>query len=149
MAQSLAAVPLDRPRTVVIQSLAEHRRGLRTHLALVGPPKPMAPAHGVPEPPRAADIQRLLTGVLEVLAGRRPAGQLADVLPCRYQRELLMTALAAGPGPRTLRSVHVSRTAVDVLDVCARIEHSGRSRAMAGRLVVRNGKWEFTLLSMV
>ena len=101
------------------------------------------------EPPKAADIQRVLTGVLEVLDGRRPAGQLLDVLPCKYQRALLTTALAAGPGPRTLRSVHVSRTAADIVDLCARIEHGGRSRAMTGRMVARDGRWEFTLLAMV
>lgn len=103
----------------------------------------------MPEPPKAADIRRVLTGVLEVLDGRRPAGQLADVLPCRYQRALLTKALASGAGPRMLRSVHVSRTMTDILDLCARVEHAGRSRAMTGRMVVREGRWEFTLLEMV
>jgi hypothetical protein len=149
MPYSLAVVPLDRPTEVVIRPLAQHRTGRRWHLTLVGALTSASFVDTAPEPPKTIDIKRLLTGVLEVLDGRRPAGQLADVLPCQSQRELLVTALAAGPGPRTLRSVHASRTAVDVLDVCARIEHGGRSRAMVGRLVVRDGKWEFTLLSMV
>jgi hypothetical protein len=147
MSSSAAVLP-SRSRIVVITPLAEHRRAVRPQLALL--PVPL-PESGVepPEPPKAADIQRVLTGVLEVLDGRRPAGQLLDVLPCKFQRALLTTALATGAGPRTLRSVHVSRTAVDILDLCARIEHSGRSRAMTGRMVVREGRWEFTLLAMV
>ncbi len=123
---------------------------MQPRLVLVAPPvvpEPVGPP--VPEPPKAADIQRVLTGVLEVLDGRRPAGQLAEVLPCKYQRALLTTALAAGPGPRTLRSVHVSRTTAGIVDLCARIEHAGRSRAMTGRMVVRADRWEFTLLALI
>lgn len=141
---SLSAPVLSVP-VVVIRPLAEHRRTVRPALVLVPEVHEPSPL----EAPKAADVQRVLTGVLEVLDGRRPAGQLSDVLPCKYQRALLTTALAAGPGPRTLRSVHVSRTAADIVDLCARIEHGGRSRAMTGRMVVREGRWEFTLLAMV
>lgn len=148
MSSSAAAVLSPSRRAVVIRPLAEHRRVARPRLHLVVESRP-AFEYEPPEPPKPTDVQRLLTGVLEVLDGRRPAVQLADVLPCKYQRALLTTALAAGPGPRTLRSVHLSRTALDTIDLCARVEHSGRSRAMTGRLMVRRGRWEFTLLAMV
>jgi hypothetical protein len=137
--------PLSSAPLLLIRPLAEHRTERRPHLTLVT----SVPAPRPPEPPRAAEVGRLLTGVLEVLDGRRPAGQLTGVLPCRYERALLTSALAEGVGPRTLRSVHLSRTAQDVVDLCARIEQEGRSKAMAGRLALRLDRWEFTLLTLV
>jgi hypothetical protein len=94
-------------------------------------------------------VRRLLIGVLEVLDGRRSVGQLGRLLPCRWQRTLLTTALATGPGPRVLRSVHLSRTTEKVVDLCARVDHGGRSRAMAGRLELKHERWEFTMLALV
>jgi hypothetical protein len=147
---SVAAVPVPAPfrsaLRVQIRPLAEHRRVPR-HLTLL--PAPAGPARAVAAPPASGEVGRLLTGVLEVLDGRRSVGQLAALLPCRWQRALLTTALATGPGPRTLRSVHLSRTADDVVDLCARIEHAGRSRAMTGRLKLRGERWEFTMLTWV
>jgi Family of unknown function (DUF6459) len=129
----------------LIRPLTEHRTTPRPHLTLVRSTQDPPP----PEPPGTPEVGLLLTGVLEVLDGRRPAGQLARLLPCRYQRALLTSALAVGVGPRTLRSVHLSRTAQDAVDLCARIEHGGRSRAMTGRLALRRNRWEFTLLELV
>lgn len=136
---SLAAAP-------GIRSLTDHRRTPRPHLFVVpaGDPGPRPP-----EPPAAAELGRLLTGVLEVLDGRRSPGQLAGLLPCRYQRALLANALAAGPGPRRLRSVHLNRTTKDAVDLCARVEHGGRSRAMTGRLARHGDRWVFSLLELV
>ncbi len=134
------------PSAALISSLARHR---------VQPPSltlvsvVARPVVQPPEPPTAAELRRLLTGVLEVLDRRRPAAQLTGLLPCRDQRALLTTALSAGEGPRRLRSVFVSRTGPDVVDLCARIEHLGRSRAMTGRLELRADHWEFTLLELV
>jgi hypothetical protein len=128
-----------------IRPLTEHRTTPRPRLTLVR----STPGPAPPDPPRSMEVGRLLTGVLEVLDGRRAAGQLASLLPCRYQRALLTSALATGVGPRALRSVHLSRTAQDTLDLCARIEHGGRSRAMTGRLALCGDRWEFTLLELV
>jgi hypothetical protein len=143
---ALAVLPRPAPG-VRIRRLTEHRHVVRPrHLTLVrgnGSPAATLP------PPTTVEVRRLLTGVLEVLDGRRSPGQLAGVLPWRYQRALLTTALAAGRGPRHLRSVHLNRTARDVVDLCARVEHGGRSRALAGRLALRRGRWECTLLELV
>ncbi|HEX4703267.1 MAG TPA: Rv3235 family protein [Pseudonocardiaceae bacterium] len=130
---------------VHIHPLAEYRESPRAQLTVV---TNQAARPGTP-PPRGAEIRRLLAGVLEVLDGRRPIGQLADVLPRRHQKALLTEANATGPGPRTLRSLHLSRTATDVVDLCARIDHGPRSRAITGRLELRQGHWQFTLLAMV
>jgi hypothetical protein len=129
----------------LIRPLAEHRGTPRPRLTLVRSTPDPAP----PEPPRASAVGRLLTGVLEVLDGQRPTSQLATLLPCRYQRALLTSALAAGVGPRALRSVHLNRTTQDAVDLCARIEHAGRSRAMTGRLALCGDSWEFTSLELV
>ncbi|HEX5404448.1 MAG TPA: Rv3235 family protein [Pseudonocardiaceae bacterium] len=129
-----------------IRPLVQHRVTPGRHLTLVR----AVPQPSPPEPPRAKAVGRLLTGVLEVLDGRRPSSQLATLLPSRYQRALLTSALAVGVGPRTLRSVRLNRTTADAVDLCARIEHRGRSRAMTGRIaLINDNRWEFTLLSLV
>lgn len=130
-----------------IRPLAEHRRSQpapRLVVLPVAPPEPRPPAG-----PNVAELRRLLTGVLEVMEGRRSPGQLAGVLPCRHQRALLKSALAAGPGPRRLRSLHVSRTTADTVDMCARVEHQGRSRALTGRLKHEDNRWQLTQLELV
>lgn len=102
------------------------------------------------EPPTPAEIQRLLTGVLEVLDHRRPETQLAGLLPSHVQRALLTTKpRPTNQGTRRLRSVFLSRTTPEILDICARIEQVGKSQAMAGRLKANGDHWEFTLLSLV
>lgn len=50
--------------------------------------------------------------------------------------------------PCQLRSVHASRTSVDTVDVVARVEQGGRSRAVVGRVEYRSGRWRFTLLTL-
>lgn len=103
------------------------------------PPRP-------PEPPALEEVQRLLAGVLEALDGRRPVAQLDGVLPRRYQRLLLA---APGAGPRRLRSLHLSRTTAEVIDVCGRVEQAERSRALTGRMVHEQGNWVLTQLQFV
>lgn len=78
--------------------------------------------------------------------GRRPVAQLDGVLPRRYQRLLLA---APGAGPRRLRSLHLSRTTAEVIDVCGRVEQAERSRALTGRMVHEQGNWVLTQLQFV
>jgi hypothetical protein len=99
-----------------------------------------------PDPPGMEEVQRLLAGVLEALDGRRPVAQLEGVLPRRYQRELLTSP---GPGPRRLRSLHLSRTEAEIIDVCGRVEQTNRSRALTGRMAYDQGKWLLTELQFV
>jgi hypothetical protein len=129
--------------TAMLVPLTHQRSVSRPPLTLV-----TGPGRSLPPPPTVASLRRLLTGVLEVLDHRRPAWQLAGMLPCGYQRALVTTALA-GVGLSRLGSVHVFRTAEDVVDLCARVERGGRSQAMTGRLMVRGDRWEFALLALV
>jgi hypothetical protein len=143
----------------LISPLANHmvrpavpvRMVVRTlHSAVVRPTRPPRPVLAVaaspPDPPAMEEVQRLLAGVLEALDGRRPAAQLEGVLPRRYQQQLLTSP---GAGPRRLRSLHLSRTAADIIDVCGRVEQTDRSRALTGRLVHDQGKWTLAQLEFV
>lgn len=132
--------------TVVISPLASHRTQ-PPRMALVS--VVAQPVVTPPEPPTPVEIQRLLTGVLEVLDHRRPATQLAGLLPSHVQRALLTKPRPTDQGPRRLRSVFLNRTTPEILDICARIEQMGRSQAMAGRLKANGDRWEFTLLSLI
>jgi hypothetical protein len=142
------AVPLTStdPVGIHIRPLLEHRRSPRPCLAVIDG---AGPDQATPPPIRGPEVRRLLTGVLEVLDGRRPVGQLAAVLPRKHQKSLLTEAGTTGPGPRTLRSMHLSRTTPEIVDLCARIDHAGRSRAITGRLEFHHERWRFTLLAMV
>lgn len=46
----------------------------------------------------------------------------------------------------TVRSVHVSLPTPTAAEVCARVEHGGRSRVIAGRLELTEGRWRCTAL---
>lgn len=140
VAYALQAPPSE--SVVCIRPLAEHRRTARLPLLLV-PERRDEPA---PTPPHEAEVRRLLTGVLEVLDGRRSRTQLVGVVPCRYERAL---AGEISPGRRSLKSLHFSRTAPSIIDLCARYEYGARSRAMTGRLELRADRWEFTVLALV
>ncbi|HEX4724447.1 MAG TPA: Rv3235 family protein [Pseudonocardiaceae bacterium] len=145
MPPSAAVAVLPLPDDVHIRPLAEHRHAVRPKLTLVGD----ATGLRYSPPPTVVEIRRLLTAMLEVLDGRRPVSQLAEIVPRRCQPMLLNAARATSPGTRTLRSVHLSRTTADVVDLCARIDHGRRSRALTGRLEQQNGRWQFTMLTMI
>jgi hypothetical protein len=129
---------------VHIRPLTEHRRSTRPWLAVVDDP-PADPA--VPPPPSVAEVRGLLTCVLEVLDGRRPVSQFERILPRHHYKPL--AEQAGGPGPRQLRSLHLSQTTPAVVDVCARIDHGRRCRALAGRLELSRDRWHFTLLAII
>lgn len=115
-----------------------------------------------PNPGAVAAV--LVRGVLEVLAGDRPARQLA-----RFATPGLVDALegragraSSRPWAATVHSVHVCRPARGVAEVSAVIEsldahHGPRSRArqrrrrchaMALRLEELDGQWTLTALAM-
>jgi hypothetical protein len=151
----LAPIPLPSELTlplllrVRLARLDDHRRSTRPSLTLV-PPLLVAERTAPPAPPPpGAEVRQLLAGVLEVLDGRRPATQLEDVVPPDDQRILLRQARSGGPGPRTLRSIHLTRTTPAAVDLCARIDHGRRSLAMTGRLELHGDRWRIALLAMV
>ncbi|SDJ81857.1 hypothetical protein SAMN04488074_103295 [Lentzea albidocapillata subsp. violacea] len=111
-------------------------------------PRPRPVWVPVPEPPSPAlDAARLLSAVLEVLDGRRPA---------RLLREIAVPVLAARLGgsvrARTTRMVrpprvcHPSRL---VAEMSVTLRREGRVLAAAGRAEHAGGRWWFTSFTVL
>jgi hypothetical protein len=120
------------------------------------PPAANEPCDGRPTPraslpdPRGWS-GRLAQAVAEILAGARPAGQLArhttlDVLE-HLERSAgrLGSRGAAAPVLRPLvTSVHVSEPADGIAEACAVVDTGPRRRAIALRLEGIDGRWRCT-----
>ena len=120
-----------------------------------------------PQPTARADLpdprpwtRRLTQAVAEILAGARPAAQLAAYTTLDVLDQLERSTGRLGrnrPGttaPRTraaamrplVSSVHVSEPADGVAEVCAVIDTGPRRRALALRLEGLDGRWRCTQL---
>jgi hypothetical protein len=115
-----------------------------------------------PRPTSRADLpdprpwtRRLAQAVVEILAGARPAAQLAryatlDVLDAL---EHSTGRLARGADGRValrpiVASVHVSEPADGVAEACAVVDTGPRRRALAFRLEGLDGRWQCTELQL-
>ena len=93
-----------------------------------------------------APVARLVQALVEVLGGERPVRQLSALLTHDVQEQLstrLSAAARTRPGRTRARSarlasVHLACVAPGVLEVCGRLEHRDRSRALAVRLELRD-----------
>lgn len=133
-----------------------------------GPGAPLAlldqPVPGVtPGPPGDVDPRQaacvLATSAVEVISGSRPLAQLARwVTPAIYlalEQRRRLSRPADGPDPdpvlprmrpsavgrATVRRVRTVRVAEDVVESAVVLGHADRVRAVAIRLVARNGSW--------
>jgi hypothetical protein len=134
-------------------------------LALDLQPRHDPPAAAVvPSDPRARRraeewARRFAQAAVEIVGGDRPVSQLLrwtdrDVYADLHRRALLV-ARAGGhtPGqarvqpssPRVL-SVHTAFVAEDVVEASAHIKYGERSRAVASRFELRDGRWLCTAL---
>ena len=130
------------------------------------PPASMYDDFG-PHPTARADLpdprpwtRRLTQAVAEILAGARPAGQLAphttlDVLEHLERSTGRLGQSGIGRAAQSRRrspmrpvvsSVHVSEPADGVAEVCAVIDTGQRHRALALRLEGLDGRWRCTQL---
>ena len=122
---------------------AAPRQPARCHLRLVPVPDEPVPA------PAPADLWLLLGRVLEIIDGRRPVGQLDELLPAHRQGTVLRE-LENRPGRRRkLLSVHASRINHRAVELCASVEQGNRVRAMAARMELSRSRWRFTRLTML
>jgi len=96
--------------------------------------------------------RRLLTTVLEVLAGRRPMAQLTALATPG-----VAAAIAGGRRPRwcaegaapiVLGAVHVCEPVDGVAEVSAVARRSGRAHAVAARLEGVDGRWRCTAVQI-
>lgn len=104
------------------------------------------PRSELPDPrPWAA---RLVVATLEALSGRRPVQQLMpwtdDTVYAQLARTVRSRRTAGGPG--VLRSLRLSEPADGVVEICAVICGTDRSRAVAARLEGSDGRWRCTAL---
>ena len=120
-----------------------------------------------PQPTARAELpdprpwtRRLTQAVAEILAGARPAAQLAAYTTLEVLEHLERSTGRLGrnvrgastPGERgsamrpVVASVHVSEPADGVAEVCAVIDTGARRRALALRLEGLDGRWRCTQL---
>jgi hypothetical protein len=125
-------------------------RPRRRRLALPpAPPSPMRAA--LPDP--GAWGRRLLVGIIETAAGRRPLNQLSALLSAGVahglRRDFEQAARVGHPHwthAAAVRSVRVSEPADGVAELCATVHAGSRVRAVAMRLEVRHQRWCCTRL---
>ena len=115
-------------------------------------PRPPRP-RGLPEPGPWG--RRLLIGMIETAAGRRPLHQLAALLSPSVSRglgtEFERAAQTGAPHwlhRATVRSMRVAEPTVGVAEVCATVAAGPRVRAIALRLEEHHGRWRCTRLQL-
>ncbi|MFC4853540.1 Rv3235 family protein [Actinophytocola glycyrrhizae] len=159
---TVPALPADEPCPVRLRRLPDYepddgdgppmrwsslRPATGPQLRLVPPlPTPDGP------PVTAAALAHVLRRVLEVLDGRRQAGQLRSLLPDAAFEGLLTRLRTMRPGCRhTLRRMRMcfpTRTAVEVSAVMELLAPSGKGRvvAAAARFESRGDRWVCSVL---
>jgi hypothetical protein len=107
----------------------------------------------LPDPRRWA--RRLLTGIFETAAGRRPLQQLAALLSPSVGYGLGADFEKAAEAGRRhwshaarVRSVRASQPADGVAEICATIQVGDRVRAVALRVEEHRGRWRCTRLQL-
>jgi Family of unknown function (DUF6459) len=140
------------------------------HLWVVGPLdrqlpfQAPSPPWSRPAPPVRASVplpdarrwaRRLLTGIFETAAGRRPLQQLAAMLSPSVAYGLSADfERAARAGRRhwshaaRVRSVRATQPAVGVAEICATIQVGDRVRAVALRVEEHRERWRCTRLQL-
>lgn len=113
------------------------------------PPRP----RGLPDP--GAWGRRLVIGMIETAAGRRPLHQLGALLSPAVCRGLGADFERAAHSGRphwlhraTVRSVRVAEPVEGVAELCATVETGRRVRALAMRIEEHRGRWRCTRLQL-
>lgn len=118
------------------------------------PAAPPSPSRAMlPDP--ALWGRRLLVGIIEAAAGRRPLNQLAALLSAGVSHglrsEFELAAVVGKPHwthRAVIRSVRATEPADQVAELCATVRAGQRVRAIAMRLEVRHGRWCCTRLML-
>ena len=143
-------LPDDRPRHGPLdQRLPFERPRACPAVWLPRPPRP----RGLPDPGPWG--RRLLVGMIETAAGRRPLHQLAALLSPSVSHglgaEFERAAQTRSPHwlhRAAVRSMRVAEPAPGVAEVCATVESAGRVRAIALRLEAHHGRWRCTRMQL-
>lgn len=132
----------------------------------------LAPCLGMPSTPELRvvsddgrsvdDVQlwsaRFAQAVVEVVGGDRPLSQLVRWTTNRVYNDLgRRVSILARTSPSSqrlrttrpqVRSVHVFQPRREVAEISVHVRHGRRSRAIAARLELRDGRWQCTVLQM-
>lgn len=100
----------------------------------------------VPAPGRAAQVYA--TALVEVLAGRRPVGQLRVHTAPAVFAGLANRAAQGWGAPVQVASVRICQPADGVAEVSATVRGARRAHAMAFRLEGVDGRWRITALDI-
>ena len=106
-------------------------------------------------PPSRPVARALVQGLLEVLAGVRPVGQLQRGMTPELFTQLELAVHSrtrtsgARPGSGDVRSLHVQEREDGVAEVCATVRRGQRMAAVVLRLEGLGGRWTCTELSCV
>jgi hypothetical protein len=125
-------------------------------------PSPSTPCAAAPAPRRRDALpqpgawgRRLLVGLTECAAGRRPLQQLAPLLSFAVGRGLAAEfERAARHGARhwlrtaTVRTVRATEPADGIAELCATVDTGQRVRAIALRIERQQGRWRCTRLQL-
>lgn len=86
-------------------------------------------------------VRQFALVTLEVMAGRRPVGQLARWTSEQVQTALELIARRPGVPQMQLASVHCQQPVPDTLEAILRVRLHGRSIAMACQMKLHNRRW--------
>ncbi len=150
----LAAAPVHQPRLVLLDGGRQPRLPFDdgTPARRSRSPVRLLPARPV-TPPAGRFGHSLVQGIVEVLNGLRPAGQLGAHLTPAIQAGLARDSAELRrfhtPGrPPVVTSVHVCEPAEGVAELSAVVSVAGRFRAIAARIEVAHGRWRCVRLQL-
>ena len=99
-------------------------------------------------PPAARAAQVFTTALVEVLAGRRPVGQLRIHAAPTVFAGLVNRAPNELGAPTQLMSMRVCQPADGVAEISATVRNDARARAIAFRMEGLDGRWRVTALDI-
>ncbi|MGW5050676.1 Rv3235 family protein [Actinokineospora sp. NPDC004072] len=92
-------------------------------------------------------LTRLLTALVEAMAGRRSPNQLAPHLT--YPTQTALRVLPRQPPTLRLRSVHTCQLDPTTVEIAATLIAGRRAKALAARLEHTGRTWQFTALHVI
>ncbi|MBU6146923.1 MAG: hypothetical protein KGP10_01965 [Actinomycetales bacterium] len=132
--------------------LVTHPRRVETLPDPLADPDALLDPTGLAEPPPDPRLWtgRLAAGVVEAMVGRRSPSQLMRWLDFDVYQELLRRCPRSRPrgmgAPLQVRAVRVCHVTPRIVESCAVVAGSRRSRAVALRLEAQPGQWRCTSL---
>jgi hypothetical protein len=148
--------PFDDEVPVALRAqVGPHDRQLPFDTGRPEPVEAARPTANVELPDPAGWARRLLVGVVETAAGRRPLQQLTSLLSASVAYGLRADFERCAQngrrhwiGAAVIRSVRASEPADRVAELSATLLVDGRVRAVALRLEARDGRWLCTRLQL-